>query len=63
MKSFTQSQGKAIHIITITGSDKPDHREVSVMAVSGRYAMVRRPRCMPYVTNVSELFEREDAKA
>jgi hypothetical protein len=32
-----------------------DRREVVLMAVSGKFAMVRRPRCGPYVCSVKEL--------
>jgi len=32
--------------------------KVTVMAVAGAWAMVRRPRCMPFVIMVKELEER-----
>lgn len=32
-----------------------ESRDVEVMASKGRYAMVRRPRAMPYVALVSDL--------
>ncbi len=32
-----------------------EDRAVIVLAVSGGWAMVRRPRCVPYVARVSEL--------
>lgn len=34
---------------------KTDVREVILCAVYKGYAMIRRPRCMPYVGNVSDL--------
>lgn len=34
-----------------------EHRDVVVLAVAGVWAMVRRPRCMPYVVAVRELVE------
>lgn len=32
-----------------------DHRKVVVLSVTGNYAMVRRPRAMPYVAPIKEL--------
>lgn len=32
-----------------------EDRDVILMAVSGAYAMVRRPSCMPYVAPVREI--------
>lgn len=32
-----------------------DKREVKLLAIAGKYAMVRRPHAMPYVCCVSEL--------
>lgn len=32
-----------------------EKREVILMAVSGKYAMVRRPRCVPYVCSTKDL--------
>jgi hypothetical protein len=34
-----------------------EDRHVVVLAISGQWAMVRRPRAMPYVARVSELFD------
>lgn len=34
---------------------KTEDRDVILMALSGKWAMVRRPRCSPYVTKVDEL--------
>ena len=34
---------------------KTEERDVILMAVSGKYAMVRRKCCSPYVCDVSEL--------
>lgn len=32
-----------------------ENRDVILLAVVGNYAMVKRPRCMPYVTTLDEL--------
>jgi len=32
-----------------------DHRRVILLSVSGSWAMVRRPRCCPYVAPVNEI--------
>lgn len=32
-----------------------DRRIVKLMAVSGVYAMVRRPRCIPYVAELKDI--------
>lgn len=34
---------------------RTEDRDVVVMAISGKWAMVRRPRCVPYVCEVKEL--------
>jgi hypothetical protein len=34
---------------------KTEHRDVILMAVSGKYAMVRRPGCAPYVAGLKEI--------
>lgn len=34
---------------------KTEEFEVIVLAIAGRYAMVRRPRCMPFVVNAKDL--------
>ena len=70
-ESIAITLGKAIHRApmmemnegAVYGRDKLwrkwiDEREVIVMAVVGRYAMVRRPRCGPYVCLVRELVPR-----
>ena len=33
--------------------------EVIVMAVVGKHAMVRRPRCLPFVVDVKSLFSQK----
>ncbi len=35
--------------------------EVTVMAIADRYAMVRRPGCVPFVEPEQNLREKEDA--
>ena len=35
---------------------EPDPRLVRVMAIAEGYAMVRRPRAMPYVVSLKELY-------
>jgi len=55
--------GKKCHHVVISPSNRPcsrgimevDCREVTLMAVSGKWAMVRRPRCAPYVTQLVQL--------
>lgn len=37
-----------------------EYRAVTVLAISGKWAMVRRPRAMPYVASVSELTDAVD---
>ena len=37
-----------------------DDRDVVVMAVAGRYAMVRLPRAMPYVASISEMLPAKE---
>ena len=34
-----------------------EDRDVVVLAIVGKYAMVRRPRCLPYVADVKDLHE------
>jgi len=36
-------------------------RHVKVMAINGNYAMVRRPGCIPYVTDVRQLTPKSEA--
>jgi hypothetical protein len=53
---------KAIHLAKASGtflkgkwSFEIDRREVSVLAVAGIWAMVRRPTCFPYVCHIEQL--------
>jgi hypothetical protein len=55
---------KAIHVavmpIRFDGKKwhyKTDRREVTVMCVSGNYAMVRRKGCYPYIAPIKEIEE------
>jgi hypothetical protein len=60
-KPHNLKPGKAIHHCTVYGIEhgiiatRIDDREVIIMAIANGYAMVRRPRCMPYVCMVDEL--------
>lgn len=46
-----------IHLVIKDGKfvDEADRFEVVVMAIVGRYAMVRRPRAIPFVCTMNEL--------
>jgi len=62
LTQFSGSKGKALHkvpaLYLLGRSVRPlEIREINVMAVSGIYAMVRRPRCMPYVAPRNQLYE------
>lgn len=56
---------KAIHKTKVS-SEHPEAivlswkelREVTVLAVSGKWAMVRRPRSVPYICPLKELVEQ-----
>lgn len=67
MEPFTQKKGKAIHklknptkLTTHGWEYEIELRDVNVMVVSGNYAMVRRPNCLPYVASLKEVFKVED---
>lgn len=55
MKKKAIHHGKVGHIENGKVVWKPDRRDVEVMAISGKWAMVRRPACMPYTCLASEL--------
>ena len=40
-----------------------ERRDVILIAVSGRHAMVKRPYCIPYVANLKELSGRTTEQA
>lgn len=53
--------GKRMMCHRSVGGPYIQHVEVILMAVSGTWAMVRHPRCMPFVCEVKELDANAEA--